>query len=260
MKNKIYYRLTGEGQPLVFIHGILGFWRNFYSISQAFKKNYISLLYDQRGHGRSLHKEPYTVLQLAQDLKDLLEHLQWSKVILVGHSLGAYVSFLFAHHYPEYVKKMIVVDATPWPLFVSAGRIKSILLNLPDSFPDRSKSREFFKQSVQNDIFSKDMADFLMASLEQKNDGVMTFLFDKKGLLKLLINVRENDYSSPVKTLKVPTLVLRGEHSTHFLRSDFKKTLELNSFITGREITNSGHLIHSEQPKAFIKALKEFLN
>lgn len=260
MKNRIYYRLIGEGQPLVFIHGILGFWRNFYSFGQAFKTHYTSLLYDQRGHGRSFHKEPYTVWQLAQDLKHLLEHLKWNKVILVGHSLGAYVSFLFAHHYPESVKKIVVVDASPWPLASPGEKIKEILLSLPSSFPDRNQAREFFKQSIEKNVFSKSMVNFLMASLKQEEDSMLRFLFDKTGLLKLLINVRENDYSLLIKNSKIPTLVLRGEKSTHFLRSDFEKTLKLNSFITGKEIKNSGHWIHSEQPHAFTKFLKEFLD
>ena len=257
--NNIYYKLIGNGKPLVFIHGILGFWRNFYNISQSFSEHYTSLLYDQRGHGRSFHQEPYSVLQLAQDLKALLDHLKWNKVTLIGHSLGAYVSFLFAQHYPEGVKKMIIVDGSPWPQAHSANKIRNILSNLPPSFSDRAKARDFFKQSVENNIFSKTMADFLMASLKQDSNSTVKFLFDNKGLLQLLTNVRENDYPSLIKTLKMPILVLRGENSTHFPGSDFEKALKLNPLIKGQEIKNSGHWIHSEQPKAFKKALKDFL-
>ena len=89
----------------MFIHGLLGFWRNLYSISTAFNDHFFNLLYDQRGHGKSIHKEPYTVFSLAQDLKNILQELKWNKVSLVGHSLGAYVSILFSYYYPEYVKK-----------------------------------------------------------------------------------------------------------------------------------------------------------
>ncbi len=261
MKEKIYYRLIGEGdKPLVFIHGILGFWRNFYSISQAFKKDYTGLLYDQRGHGRSFHKEPYTVEQLAQDLKNLLEHLKWNKVTIVGHSLGAYVSILFSHNYPDYVEKIIIVDGSPWPQAHSVEQIRAILLHLPDSFSNRSAASDFFKQSIEKGIFSKSMADFLMVSLEKKSDGAINFVFDKKGLLKLLLNIREYYYPFLIKTLEIPILFLRGKNSKHFLLSDFKKTLQLNPFITGKEIKDSGHWLHADQPEPFIRALKKFLN
>ena len=262
MKNKIYYRLEGTGPPLVFIHGILGFWRNFYSCSQAFRENYTCLLYDQRGHGRSVYKELYTVEQLAQDLKDLLDFLQWKPVVLVGHSLGGYVSFYFAHHYPEYVKKMIIVDSSPWPVSSQREKIEEILLGLPRFFPNRVQAIEFFKQSVENHIFSSAIAHFLMASLETNSTGTIKFLFDIPGLLTLLSHMKKSsiDYPSFVKSLKTPSLILRGEHSAHFLRSDFEKTLKLNPLIIGKEIKNSGHWIHSEQPQSFIKAVQDFLS
>ena len=237
---KLYYHITGKGPPLVFIHGILGFWRNFYSISQAFKKTHTSLLYDQRGHGQSFHRGPYTVGRLTQDLKNLLEELRWDQVALVGHSLGGYVSYLFAYHYPECVQKMIIVDASPWPITDQKEKIKSILLNLPLSFPDRLKAREFFKQSVEKNIFSKVMADFLMASLEKTSAGPVKFVFDRQGLLELLSNMRDNDIPSLIKNLKIPTLILRGKTSKHFLQADFEKTLELNPFFVGKEIKTAG--------------------
>lgn len=260
MKNLIYYKLIGQGQPLVFIHGILGFWRNFYDISRAFKQTHTCLLYDQRGHGQSVHKEPYTVEQLTQDLKSLLKYLKWDKITLIGHSLGGYVAYLFAHHYPEYVQKMVIVDASPWPLEEQKERIKNILLCLPHSFPDRLKAMDFFKKAVKTGVFSKILADFLMASLTKNVQGPVKFVFDRKGFLNLLNNVRESDNSSLIKTLKTPTLILRGESSTHFLQSDFERNLKLNPLIIGKEIKNSGHWLHYEQPQIFIKVLKEFLH
>ena len=121
-------------------------------------------------------------------------------------------------------------------------------------------AREFFSKAVKANICSPAIADFLMASLSKNHEGSVRFLFDRKGLLKLLSNVRENDYPSAIELLKIPTLILRGERSQHFPRQDFEKTLRLNSLVRGREIKNCGHWIHSEQPEAFIQAVQEFLD
>ena len=229
----------------------------FYSISQHFKDTHCCLLYDQRGHGQSFHKKPYTIKQLALDLKNLLDHIKWNKVTLVGHSLGAYVSVFFASKYPRYVTKSIIVDASPWPSHQEGGKITKIISSLPDSFSSRMEAKDFFREKTH--VFSSALANFLMASLEQKSNEPIQFVFDKKGLLELLINVREYDFPSLIKSLKCPTLVLRGEYSTHFLPGDFKKTLDINPLITGKEIKNAGHWLHHEQPQMFITTVKKIL-
>ncbi len=260
MEDKFYYRQIGEkGTPLVFIHGILGFWRNFYSASHALKPKHKSLLYDQRGHGRSFHSEPYTVKQLALDLKNMLDFLNWPRVSLVGHSLGGYVALLFAKKFPDRVQKIVIVDSSPWPLASAGKQIEDILFKLPDSFPHRRQGRDFFKKAVAKGLFSRSMADFLMASLNNPAKGPVRFLFDREGLLKLLPDVRRANYPSILSRLKIPILILRGEHSTHFLRSDFEKSLKLNPQIIGKEVKESGHWLNFEQLQIFIQLLKEFL-
>ena len=261
MDNKLNYRKLGqEKKTLVFTHGILGYWRNFYSISQKFKEDYTCLLYDQRGHGLSFHKSPYTVEELAQDLKDLLEFLKLKSVVLAGHSLGGWVCSYLAYKEPELIEKLIVVDSSPWPKDSAVDEIRRILSYLPESFPSREKAREFFSQAVEEQVFSQQLSDFLMGSLEKKTLGAVRFLFDKKGLLQLLSAVRHLDYPSMIKELKIPVLFLRGEHSSHFSRWDLAQTLKLNPLIKGVEVKDSGHWLHAEQPQEFIKIVKSFLN
>ena len=261
MDNKLNYRKIGQGDKvLVFAHGILGYWRNFYSISQAFAKDCACLLYDQRGHGLSFHKEPYSVEGLAEDLKKLLEFLKLKPVVLVGHSLGGWVCSYLAYKEPDLVEKLIVVDSSPWPKDSAGDEIKQILSYLPEGFSSREKAREFFNQAVKKAVFSQELSHFLMGSLEKKFTGSVRFLFDKKGLLQLLSAVRQLDYPSIIKALKSPVLFLRGGRSSHFSKEDMERTGQLNPLIQGIEIKNSGHWIHAEQPQEFIKAVKKFLH
>ena len=260
MNYKLNYRLLGQGgKTLVFVHGILGYWRNFYSISQAFKEDYSCLLYDQRGHGLSFHKWPYTVEELAQDLKELLEFLKLKPVVLAGHSLGGWVCSYLAYKAPDLVEKLIVIDSSPWPKQSAGDEIKQILSYLPEGFVSREKAREFFNQAVEEQVFSQELSHFLMGSLEKESTGSVRFLFDKKGLFQLLSAVRKLDYPSIIRQVKIPCLFLRGERSSHFSKEDLEKTVTLNPAIKGHEIKNSGHWLHAEQPQAFIKKVKHFL-
>lgn len=263
MKIQLNHKVIGQKRKgnLVFVHGILGYWRNFYSISQQFKEDYRCLLYDQRGHGDSPHKKPYTVENLAQDLKELIADLNMESVFLVGHSLGAYVSCLLAYEQNHLIKKLVMVDACPWPKEDSAVKIKNILKSLPDSFKDRSSAQAFFNQSVKDKCFSQEIAYWLMGSLKQASQDKkeIHFSFDKQGLLDLLPSVRQQDFPFYLKNIKCPTLFLRGENSSHFFKSDLEKTLKLNSLIQGVEVPQSRHWIHAEQPQKFVKYTRAFL-
>ncbi|MBC6416115.1 MAG: alpha/beta hydrolase [Bdellovibrionales bacterium] len=255
------YKFFGKGKKtLVFLHGLLGFWRNFYSISQAFTQNYKCLLYDQRGHGLSKHKAPYTIETLSKDLKALLSFLKQESVILIGHSLGGYVSSYFAYKESSLVEKLVLVDCCPWPKKEIQENIIHLLQMLPDSFNNRESAKVFFDEKVKQGLLSQSMSFFLMANLEKKLEEPISFLFDKTGLLNVPKTVRQINYDFFLKGLAIPTLCLRGENSHHFSKSEWKKTIQLNPLIQGIEIPKSGHWVHSQQAKTFIKVLKTFLN
>ena len=257
---KIHYRKIGSSaKTLVFVHGLMGYWRNFYHVSQAFKQDYTCILYSQRGHGLSFHQKPWTIKELAGDLHQLLQHLNLKKPItLLGHSLGAYVSCYFAYQYPDSLNQLIMLDASPWPKKEKAKEIVQLLNFLPQQFESQSHARSFFKKAVLEGQLSKAMAQFIRASLEKK-DKKPQFLFNKEALLSLLSSVRTLDYPQLLSAISCPILYLRGENSTHFLSSELKTVARLNPKIQPAEIAKSGHWIHAEQPLAFIQTVKNFL-
>lgn len=254
--------MLGAGtDKVVFIHGILGFYKNFYNLAKNLSSYHQVLLYDQRGHGKSKHKSAYTLLHFVQDLKQLLEKLQWQSVTLIGHSFGGYVAYLFAKLYPQSVTKMLIIDSSPWPLESNRDKIKKLLRDLPWSFESRLKAKMFFQESVKNKNFSQTLANFLIANLEPRLQGPIKFLFDRNGIINLLNSMRDNpEIATIIKQIQVPALILRGDKSQHYSQSDFKKTLQSNSLFTGKQIQNCGHWIHFEQQQVFKNILKEFLS
>ena len=262
------YFIKGIGDPLIFIHGALGFNRNFNSISEALKEKHKSLLYDQRGHGKSFHAEPYTVEQLAKDLNELLDKLSFSKPSLVGHSLGGFVALVFASLYPEKINKLVIVDSSPVPSKDRGEEIINRIKNLPAYFKDYEEARHYFHEEVENKNLTKVMADFLFANLSSlvskkdttlKNENAVFFQFDRQGVIDLIKDTRNYNYWPIIKNLKCPTLYLRGENSTHFFKEDFDKVVKSNPVIQGISVKAAGHWLHHEQPKVFIETLKHFL-
>jgi 3-oxoadipate enol-lactonase len=109
----LYYNVYGEGEPIVFIHGIA-----ITSKVWDFQKNYIPryyrmIVYDLRGSGKS-QKTTYanhSCELLAEDLKGLIDYLKLDKVNIVGLSMGASVAMRFAAQYPSAVKNLIITGA-----------------------------------------------------------------------------------------------------------------------------------------------------
>jgi pimeloyl-ACP methyl ester carboxylesterase len=105
----LYYEVTGEGHPLVLIHG--GYMDNRMWDDQfaAFAERYRVVRYDVRGFGKTdLPRTPYTD---RQDLYNLLTFLGISKTYLLGLSLGGVIAQDFTLEHPERVDALILVGA-----------------------------------------------------------------------------------------------------------------------------------------------------
>lgn len=110
---KLHYEIFGEGEPIVFIHGVA-----ITSRVWEYQKAYVSqthkmIVYDLRGSGKS-EKTPWlrhTAELLAEDLKGLLDFLGIERTHIVGLSMGAAVAMKFAISYPQRVGRLVLSGA-----------------------------------------------------------------------------------------------------------------------------------------------------
>lgn len=116
---KIYYEIEGQGPPLVFAHGGTGnmnSWRT-YGYVEHFTNQYTVILFDARGHGQS--DKPHAVMaynyrSLVDDVITVLDDLQIDKAHFWGYSLGGYIGFGLAKHYPQRIHSLIIGGASPY--------------------------------------------------------------------------------------------------------------------------------------------------
>jgi len=260
------YQLTGpeNGRKWVFVHGLMGYGANWRKIVAGLESTERVLVYDQRGHGRSQKPASgYSPEDYSEDLYKITEELGWDQFVLVGHSMGGRNVLNFASRHSEKLIKLVVEDIGPEADGNAVEYYETLLGMVPTPFKNREAAREFFHHEFLEKAKTRDkpqvLSQFLYANIEDKPDGTADWRFSKQGILKTVTDGRAQERWHEVESLKVPTLWVRGAQSRELTKESYERILRSNSMITGVEIPNAGHWVHSEQPALFLAALKNFV-
>ena len=111
----IYYEVTGQGEPLLFIHGLASSSRSWKKQIPFFAQYYQVITFDIRGHGRSDRplRAPYSIKLFAADAVELMKTLGIDSTHVVGFSMGGMVAFQLAVDAPEMVRSLVAVNCCP---------------------------------------------------------------------------------------------------------------------------------------------------
>ena len=89
MNPQLNYKIMGQGHPVIILHGLFGMLDNWQFIAKKLAENgFMTILVDQRDHGRSPHTDDFNYHLLAQDIYHLINDLHLNNPILIGHSMG----------------------------------------------------------------------------------------------------------------------------------------------------------------------------
>ncbi|MEE2822537.1 MAG: alpha/beta hydrolase [Acidobacteriota bacterium] len=111
----IYYRIYGAGAPTVlFVHGWSGDQTYWKAQAQYFSSHTTVVTLDLAGHGNSgNHRHDWSVSAFAQDVVSVVEALDLTQLILIGHSMGGPVVLETACRIPSRVSAIVGVDTFP---------------------------------------------------------------------------------------------------------------------------------------------------
>lgn len=100
----------GKKGTIIAIHGLTGTHKNMHYYAEALKNDYRFIALDLRGRGNSsrMDKRP-SIFQHAEDIIDLINELEIENPILMGHSMGAFISTIVASKLDS-VKAVILLD------------------------------------------------------------------------------------------------------------------------------------------------------
>ena len=112
---ELHWSETGEGEPLLWLHGGMGCGTDWRFIFEDPPQGYRLIAPDLRAHGRSTGTaDGFSFRQCARDVEALLSHLGISRVKAIGLSGGGLVLLHIASASPSLVDAMVLVSAPPY--------------------------------------------------------------------------------------------------------------------------------------------------
>lgn len=107
--DSLYYRVTGEGTPLVLIAGGGGDGDRFLPLADRMADQYKVITYDRRANARSTmnHPDSFSIGQQARDILAIMDELGVDSAYVFGNSSGAVIAMELMRLYPERVRGVI---------------------------------------------------------------------------------------------------------------------------------------------------------
>lgn len=238
---------------MVILHGLFGSADNWYSISRELDKEFTMYLVDQRNHGDSPHSDEWNYAVMAEDLLELVNEEGLDKIYLMGHSMGGKVAMTFAVNYSKRVERLIVADISPrnYPVHHEVIIDGLQAINLPEI-----QSRKEADDALAVHIPDFGTRQFLLKSLGRNEDG----FYWKINLPVIVANIEE--VGKPLKKedrYKGKTLFLAGEKSNYIQEKDMESIFSHFPKFQLKTISDAGHWLHAEQPKAVVREIRSFL-
>jgi pimeloyl-ACP methyl ester carboxylesterase len=204
----------GDGKQILCVHGITANCRFWDCLASALAPNHRVIAIDLRGRGLS-DKPPtgYSIEHHCKDILSLMNDQGLQRPVLMGHSLGAFISLVFAAQYPQRVDRLILVDgggklSETQMAKVFAG-IKPSLDRLGQIFPSFEAYLTLMKQAPYLQPWNSYMETYFRYEIEEVEGGVRCRV-PPKPIEEEAKNLGKVDSSEFYKKAKAPTLILRA--------------------------------------------------
>lgn len=217
----VYYRTnkrSNEHPILLFLHGLSFQSRSWDATIREIEPEFECISVDFRGHGQSEKKGPYTSRQLALDVVEFIRELQLTRIVGVGHSLGALVFLVVAARLTQEFASLLLLEPTvfdpriyksPSKFFRSAEEHPYSKArpewNTPQEWFDRLRSRSPFDAWEHETLWNH-----CVNGLTQTSRGTYKLSCPPRVQAEFAVAVANDDVHPLLPKIQTPTVVVRA--------------------------------------------------
>lgn len=260
---ELFYRVVGEGIPCLVLHGGLGLDHTYFRPGLDGLGNQLQLIYvDQRGNGRS-GRPPLATLtfeQLAADADALRAALGVEKIALLGHSFGGFVALAYALRYPERVSHLLLIDTAP--AFDYGAEIQAAIERRN---PPAEVLAAVAAPAPPTDVEFAELWQTILPLYFHRYDNQLAQRAFAETIYNSAVAGRSQELlatynvADRLAEIQTPTLALTGDDDFICPPSQARRIQAGIATSQLSIITKCGHFPFIEQPAAFVRAVRGWL-
>jgi pimeloyl-ACP methyl ester carboxylesterase len=251
------YVKTGAGPAVILLHGFGEDHHIFNSTVTTLEKKYTVYTPDLLGTGMSsINTFPsnFSIEYVADSTAALIQHEKIESCVVLGHSMGGYVTVAFAKKYPQYLKGFGLLHSTALP-------------DTPIKIENRLRGITFI-QKFGTTSFLETTAPNLFGTYTQKNHPqlITEFIqsipsFSNGDLTSYYQAMMQRpDLTSVLETTPLPVLFILGDQDIAVALEDTLPQTKMPQTAYLYVLENCGHMGMLEQPGNFNNAILDFLD
>lgn len=242
-EGKFNYYEAGEGTPIIVLHGLMGGLSNFDGVANYFPKHgYKVIIPELPLYTQNILKT--NVKAFAKFLNDFILHKGYTRVILLGNSLGGHIGLYHTKMYPQNMLGLILTG--------SSGLYENAM---GDSYPRRG-DYDYIQKKAEEVFYDPKMA------TKEIVDEVYDIANDRIKLIKTLTIAKSairHNMAKDLPKIHVPTCLIWGKNDKV---TPPEVAVEFDQLLPNSElfwIDNCGHAAMMEHPDEFNQIMHEWL-
>lgn len=250
-----FYTDEGNGKPIIIVHGFAEDGSSWSDFGKKLSQDFRVIIPDLPGYRKSaLPKQPLTVEWMADFVHAILEKEKIESPIIIGHSMGGYITLALTEKYPTLPGKIGLFHSHAYPddEEKKKGRQKSI------DFIGKNGSAGFINE-LYNNLFGESFKTHDKATVERLKTYAQEYTPQtlQAGLNAMLLRP---DRTHVLRSFRKPVLFILGKEDKAI---PYDKSVDQCRFPEISEVhilENVGHMGMLEVPEKTLEIVKEFAN